>query len=419
MIINQVRNRWGIAIAAVCMQICLGAAYGWSVFKNPLMRAEHWTETSVQLNFTLTIVCFGLGTIIGGFWQDRQGPRRVATFASILYGLGYVLAGVASAQHSLYGLYLGYGMLAGIGMGIGYICPVTMLAKWFPDKRGLMTGIAVCGYGFGAFLMSPIAAWEILHYSVPRTFETLGVAYLILTFAAAQFFANPPADWVPPGWVPRTSVAKAATRTDFTLPEAFGTWQLYLLFLLLFLNNSSGLMIIGQASPMAQEMVGMPVVRAAGAVGFISLFNGLGRIFWAWISDHIGRAHVYFLLYLIQFLTYFALLRIHSWIFFGIAYAFVGLCYGGGLGTMPSFTADYFGSKSMGAIYGAVLFVGNLSAIPSPLLIAKIHQSAGRYEPALRLAMTVMLCSLILPLLSRKPTKRSLSATEVKLEPVS
>jgi MFS transporter, OFA family, oxalate/formate antiporter len=387
------------------MQICLGAAYGWSVFKNPLMHAEPWSETSVQLNFTLTIVCFGLGTILGGLWQDRQGPRKVATFASVLYGFGYVVAGIASARHSLGGLYLGYGLFAGVGMGMGYICPVTMLAKWFPDKRGLMTGIAVCGYGFGALLMSPIAAWEILHYGVPRTFETLGSVYFFLAFIAAQFFANPPPGWLPAGWVPRTAVARAATQTDFTVSEAFRTWQLYLLFLLLFLNISAGLMIIGQASPMAQEMVGMPVIRAAGTVGFISIFNGLGRIFWAWISDYIGRARVYFLLYLIQVFTFFALPRIHSWLFFGLAYALVGLCYGGGLGTMPSFTADYFGAKAMGAIYGAVLFVGNLSAIPSPLLIARIHQSSRSYEPALRLAMFVLLFALILPLLSRQPVK--------------
>ncbi len=245
MVSDRLPNRWGVAVAAICMQICLGAAYGWSVFKNPLMHSEPWSETYVQLNFTLTIVCFGLGTILGGLWQDRVGPRKVASVASVLYGIGYILAGLASAHHSLGGLYVGYGLLAGVGMGMGYICPVTMLAKWFPDKRGLMTGIAVCGYGFGALLMSPIAAWEILHYGVPRTFETLGGVYFLLTLLAAQFFVNPPSGWHPAGWFPHTAVARAATRTDFTLSEALRTWQLYLLFLLLFINISAGLMVIG------------------------------------------------------------------------------------------------------------------------------------------------------------------------------
>jgi MFS transporter, OFA family, oxalate/formate antiporter len=403
---DRLRNRWGIAVAAVCMQICLGAAYGWSVFKNPLMRAEHWSETSIQLNFTLTLVCFGIGTMIGGLWQDRVGPRKVASLASLLYGIGYLGAGFSAAHHSLQGIYFGYGLLAGIGMGMGYICPVATLAKWFPDKRGLMTGIAVCGYGFGALLMSPIAAWEIIHFGVPKTFATLGAVYLLVTALAAQFFVNPPPEWRPRGWIPKTSVAKAATVCSFSLPEALGTWQLYLLFLLLFLNISAGLMIIGQASPMAQEMVGMPIIRAAGTVGLVSIFNGLGRIFWAWISDYLGRARVFFFLYLIQVFTFLALPRIHSWVLFGVAYAMVGLCYGGGFGTMPSFAADYFGPKAMGGIYGAVLLIGNLAAIPSPLLIAKIHQNSGSYVPALHVAVIVMLCSLILPLLSRQPAKR-------------
>jgi len=152
---DKLPNRWGIALAAVLMQICLGAVYGWSVFKKPLMGVEHWTETAVQLNFTLAIFFLGVGTIIGGLWQDKAGPRKVASAAGIIYGIGYMLSGFSASHHSLNGLYLGYGILTGIGMGMGYICPVATLVKWFPDKRGLMTGVAVCGYGFGALIMSP------------------------------------------------------------------------------------------------------------------------------------------------------------------------------------------------------------------------------------------------------------------------
>lgn len=272
-------------------------AIAFELFFSGILRRWWLAETAVQLNFTLAIVFLGVGTIIGGLWQDKVGPRKVAATAGIIYGIGYMLSGFAASHHSLNGLYVGYGVLTGIGMGMGYICPVATLVKWFPDMRGLMTGVAVCGYGFGAMVMSPFAAWEIKRYGVPLTFWTLGVTYLIVVFAAAQFYANPPQGWRPEGWEPRTAVAKAAGTYDCTVDEALATWQFYLLFLMLFLNVSAGIMIISQASPMAQEMVGMSVLQAAGMVGLISLCNGLGRVFWAWVSDHLGRARVYFLLF--------------------------------------------------------------------------------------------------------------------------
>ena len=413
---ERLPNRWGIAVAAVCMQICLGAVYGWSVFKKPLMGAEHWAETAVQLNFTLAIFFLGVGTIIGGLWQDKAGPRKVATTAGIIYGIGYMLSGIAAANHSLNMLYVGYGILTGIGMGMGYICPVATLVKWFPDRRGLMTGVAVCGYGFGAAVMGPFAAWEIIRYSVSATFWTLGIIYLIVVVAAAQFYANPPQGWRPAGWEPRTAVAKAASSYDFTVGEALATWQFYLLFFLLFLNVSAGIMIISQASPMAQEMVGMTVLKAAGMVSVISLCNGLGRVFWAWVSDYLGRARVYFLLFLIQVAIFFLLPRIHDWTLFTLCFAIIGLCYGGGFGTMPSFTADFFGAKAMGGIYGIILLAWGLAAIPSPIMIARIHQSIGRYAPAIDIITVVMLISLIFPVLARwRPVKSSGAAQAVAL----
>ena len=176
-----------------------------------------------------------------------------------------------------------------------------------------MTGVAVCGYGFGALIMSPFAAWDIIHHhGIPATFSTLGIVYLIIVVLAAQYYANPPQGWRPDGWEPRTAVAMAASTYNFTVSEAMGTWQFYLLFLLLFLNVSAGIMIISQASPLAQQLVGMSVLQAAGMVGVISICNGLGRVFWAWVSDSLGRARVYFLLYLIQVAIFFALPHIRD-----------------------------------------------------------------------------------------------------------
>lgn len=398
-------NRWVIAVAAVIMQICLGAVYGWSVFVKPLIAAENWKLTDVSLNFTLAILFLGVGTVIGGLWLDRVGPRIVASVAGILYGIGYLVASFAAAHHSLPQLYVGYGVITGIGMGMGYICPVATLVKWFPDMRGLMTGVAVCGYGFGALIMSPFAAWEIANHGIPATFTTLGVVYLIVVVMAAQFYANPPEGWRPAGWEPRTAVAKAASAVDFTVSEAMGTWQFYLLFLLLFLNVSAGIMIISQASPMAQQLAGMTVLQAAGMVGVISICNGLGRVLWAFVSDFLGRARVYFLLYLIQMGIFFALPHIKDVTLFTAAFAIIGLCYGGGFGTMPSFTADFFGAKYMGGIYGWILLAWGLAAIPSPIMIARVRQNTGSYGPAITVIAFVMLVSLILPLIARRPSK--------------
>ena len=411
---EKLRNRWGIAAAAVLMQICLGAVYGWSVFKKPLISTEHWSETSVQLTFTLAIFVLGIGTIIGGLWQDKVGPRKVASVAGIIYGIGYIVAGYAAAHHALRGMYLGYGVLGGFGMGMGYITPVATLVKWFPDMRGLMTGVAVCGYGFGALIMSPFAAWEMSRAGIPATFYTLGIVYLIVVFGTAQFFANPSEGWRPAGWEPHTAVAREATSYNFTVREALGTWQLYLLFAMLFLNVSAGIMVISQASPMAQEIVGMSALQAAGIVGLISLCNGLGRVFWAWVSDLIGRARVYLLLYLIYAIVFFMLTRIHSVTAFSIAVAVIGLCYGGGFGVMPSFTADFFGPKFMGGIYGIILLAWGLGAIPSPIMIARIHQTQGTYAPAIHAVAILMLFSLALPLMARPPRKKKTERAQTR-----
>jgi OFA family oxalate/formate antiporter-like MFS transporter len=396
-------NRWVIAAAAVVMQVCLGAAYGWSVFVTPLAAMTGWTLTQVSLNFTLAIAFLGIGTIVGGLWQDRVGPRRVATVAGVVYGLSYLLAGYFAARHSLAGLYFSYGLLGGVGMGMGYITPVATITKWFPDRRGLMTGVAVAGYGAGALIMSPFAARSIATRGVPATFEILGAVYLVLVVIAAQCYRNPPPGWRPAGWEPRGTVAKAASTYDFSIREAMSTRQFWMLWLMLFLNVSAGIMIISQASPMAQQIVHMTPIAAAGMVGVISIFNGAGRVFWAWVSDSIGRARVYLLLYAIQAVIFFALPRLTSVTLFSGALAVIGLCYGGGFGTMPSFTADFFGSKFMGGIYGWILLAWGAGAIPSPLLIARLRQTTGQYDQAILTVALVMLVATVLPFMIKRP----------------
>ncbi len=398
---ERVRNRWLIAAAAVLMQICLGAVYGWSVFVRPLVTTQRWTLTQVSLTFTLAVAVLGIGSVIGGLWQDRVGPRVVASVAGILYGIGYMVAAWAVSRHSLAGLYAGYGVLGGIGMGMGYICPVATITKWFPDRRGLMTGIAVMGYGAGALVMSPIAAREIIAWGISATFVSLGIAYLIIVVITAQAYCNPPAGWAPAGWEPRGAVARAATTRDYTVGEAMRTWRFWLLWVMLFLAVSAGIMIISQASPMAQQIVGLSAVAASGIVGVISIFNALGRVFWAWVSDYLGRANVYLILYAIYAAMFFLLPHATSRFAFTTEVALIGLCYGGGFGVMPSFTADFFGSRYMGGLYGWILLAWGAGAIPSPLLIARVRQTTGIYAPAIHVIAVVMVIALILPLLAR------------------
>lgn len=397
----KVRNRWGIVVAAIIMQIALGAIYAWSVFVKPLQKLHGWDATQVTLTFTIAIFMLGVGATIGGFLLDRYGPRVIGTAAGICYGLGVLLAGFTG--DNLYLLYGTYGVLGGLGMGLGYIVPVATLVKWFPDKRGLVTGLAVCGFGGGALLLSPIATALIGSVGVGNTFLYVGIAYLIMVIVAAQFYANPPAGYAPPGWTPTTKVSAQRAARDFTAGEALKRWQWYAQWSILALNVSAGIMLISQASPMAQDITGATVAVAAGLVSAISIFNFLGRVFWAWLSDFIGRRMVFLTMFVAQIALFLLLAVTSNFILFSILAVVVALCYGGGFGTMPAFAADYFGPKRAGSIYGFMLTAWGVGGIIGPILIARVKDLTGSYTAALYIIAGVMLVSTLLPLFIRPP----------------
>jgi OFA family oxalate/formate antiporter-like MFS transporter len=405
-------NRWLIALAAVLMQLCLGAVYAWSVFIKPLAATQPWSLVQVSATFTIAMATLGVGTVIGGLWQDRVGPRVVATFAGISYGCGFLVSAWAVSHHSLYTLWAGYGLMSGLGMGMGYICPVATITKWFPDLRGVMTGAAVMGFGAGAVVMSKIAARIVTDPTrVPFAFETFGVAYLILVVFAAQFLVNPLHGWCPEGWKPVTAVARTASSKHYTVSEAIRTWRFWLLMLLISLNTSAGICIISQASPLAQQQLHIAEIEAATIVAMISIFNATGRVFWAWISDMIGRAQTYFTLFAIQVFLFFLLPGVHDTVLFSITVCAIGLCYGGGFGVMPSFAADYFGSRNIGGIYGWILLGWGFAAIPSPLLIAHVRETTGTYTYAIYVVGFLMLVSLTFPLLAARITRQRAEAS--------
>jgi OFA family oxalate/formate antiporter-like MFS transporter len=399
----RTNNRWVIAIAGVFLQIALGAVYAWSVFRVPLAKQFGWSISEVTLTFTISIFVLGFAAFFGGLWLNRKGPRVVALTGGALYGLGVFLA---SFSHNLWWLYLSFGVIGGIGLGLGYIVPVAVLVKWFPDRRGLITGIAVGGFGAGALITAPVATRLIQSVGVLSTFAYLGIAYLIVTVITGLFMQNPPDGWKPVGWTPTTNQTSHRAGRDFTLSEALKTWQWYALWLLLFLNTCAGISIISQEAPLFQEETGVTAAIAASMVGLASIGNAVGRVFWAWVSDLITRSATFFVMFVAQILLFWFLPNIATAWFLTIVTFVVLMCYGGGFGTMPAFTADYFGPKNVGPIYGLMLTAWGFASVFGPLLIAHMRETAGSYRGALHIIAGVMTISAVLPILVRPPRTR-------------
>jgi OFA family oxalate/formate antiporter-like MFS transporter len=401
----RTNNRWVIAVAGVFIQVALGAVYAWSVFREPLARQFGWSIPEVTLTFTISIFVLGLSAFFGGLWLNRTGPRVVALVGGALYGLGVFLASFSA--HKLWWLYLSYGLIGGVGLGFSYIVPVAVLVKWFPDRRGLITGIAVGGFGAGALVTAPVATGLIQSVGVLPTFAYLGVAYLIVTVVAGLFMRNPPEGWSPEGWEPTAAEVGRGGRGDYTLGEALRTWQWYALWLLLFLNTFAGISIISQEAPIFQEIVGVSAVTAAGMVGLASAGNALGRVFWAWVSDFLTRRMTFLSMFVIQVLLFWLLPGAAAVSAMTILTFVVLMCYGGGFGAMPAFAADYFGPKNVGPIYGLMLTAWGAASAVGPLLIAYMREATGSYGDALHLIAGVMAVSTILPILVSPPSSRT------------
>jgi OFA family oxalate/formate antiporter-like MFS transporter len=398
---QRVPNRWVIAAGGVLMQVALGAVYAWSVFRDPLIKEFGWSIIQVSWTFSIAILVLGFAAFLGGLWMSRVGPRVVGIVAGICYGLGVGLASFSANQLAV--LYLTYGLLGGIGLGLGYIVPVATLVKWFPDRRGFITGLAVAGFGAGALVTAPLATALIQRVGVLQTFGILGIVYLVVVVAGASVMRNPPAGWRPEGWQPDAKQQAALARKDYTLGQALSTWRWYVLWAILFLNVTAGISIISQAAPMAVEISGVTAIVGAGMVGTISIANGAGRLLWAWFSDAIGRRMVFVVMFLLQAGLFFFLPSQRAFPVL-VAFCFVIIsCYGGGFGTMPAFATDYFGPKFVGSIYGLMLTAWGFGGVAGPYLIAWIRQITGSYAGALTIIGWIMLISTLLPLFLRGP----------------
>ena len=394
-------NRWGLAAAGFLMQMALGAVYAWSVFRIPLAKQFHWTIADVTWTFTICIFVLGIAAFFGGLWLNKKGPRVVALTGGFLYGLGVFLASFSADK--LWWLYLSYGVIGGIGLGFGYIVPVAVLVKWFPDKRGLITGIAVGGFGAGALVTAPLATHLIQSVGVLTTFAYLGIGYLVVSMATGYLMRNPPEGWKPAGWAPSSTQSKQRAAKDYTLGDALKTWQWWALWLLLFLNVSAGISLISQESPMFQEIAKVSAGVAAGMVSVVAMGNAVGRIFWAWTSDAITRRWTFAAMFLIQVGLFWTFPGITSASILSVVSFIILMCYGGGFGTMPAFAADYFGSKNVGPIYGLMLTAWGCASAFGPQLIAHLRQSSGYYVSGLHVIAGIMALSVLLPILVSPP----------------
>ena len=401
---NPTRGRWPLACAAVLLQLALGAVYAWSVFAKALKAPEsafHLSASEAALPFSVTIGMIFVGTYIGGRIQDHRGPRLVALTGGVIYSVGILLASVSSDHGQFWLLVLGYGVIGGFGLGLGYIVPIAMLQKWFPDKRGLITGIAVGGFGFGAIITSPIAQQLVdANKVVPtRAFLPLGLGYLVMTLVGAAFFRNPPAGYTVPGFTPRVTEQAGGGR-DYSQGEALRTPQWYLLTAILTLNVTAGIGLISVAADSATSVAGYSKAAAASLVGALGLFNGGGRIFWGWFSERIGRMRAFLGMLVIQAACFLIIPHASSAALFAVLAALVYLCYGGGFGAMPATAGDFFGIRNAGAIYGLMIVGWSLGGVLGPQLVAGLV-NGDSYTTAFTVIALVALAATVLPLITR------------------
>lgn len=376
------KNRWLIACSAVAIHISIGSAYAYSVFKNPLAQQLGWEDTEVTLAFTLAIFFLGLSAALFGRFIETYGPRTSAMIAALLFSLGLIGTGISVSAGSLIGFYLFYGCVGGISLGIGYLSPVSTLILWFPDRRGLATGIAVLGFGAGALIAGPVAARLIEAIGISQTFYVLGAAYFCIMVAGALYIVKPPLDFTPPRrpQADQSAAVKYSDPIQTTAKEALKTKRFWMLWFMMFINISAGITIISIASTIAQEKAGLSVAAAASMVGVMGLFNGGGRIGWATLSDYIGRPNVFMLFFIAQLAAFLILPGIHNPLLFQLVIFIVISMYGGGFACLPAFIGDMFGTKEFSAINGYLLTSWSMAGVFGPMVAASIYDRTGSYD---------------------------------------
>lgn len=403
-------------LVAVFMQIIVAVVYSWSVFRSPLTQLHGWSKAETIMPYRYSLVVVAIGSVLGGRWQDRYGPRVVASVGGALVGLGFVIS--AWYGDTVMGLVAGYGLIAGLGGGFAYVTPIANLVKWFPDKRGLMVGLAVMGSGISPLFWSPLVEHLIgrdaaqFHTTIPRSFLAMAVIFAAGVIGAAQFYKVPPEGWKPEGWSPPPLEAK---RADATAREMLSTWQFYALWTIFFLGSGVGLTAIGQASPLFQEFGRGAPISAGVAVGIMGIFNASGRLGWGAVSDRAGRKVALLAMNGVSIIACLGFLRsVNGYWDLGIGLCLAALAYGGFLALMPALCADYFGQGHIGGNYGLIFLAWGVCGFLVPGYFEGLldrareagHLAGGYREVYITLAVMAAVVAALVTLL-RPPVSRA------------
>ncbi|NLC06548.1 MAG: OFA family MFS transporter [Syntrophomonadaceae bacterium] len=391
--------------------LCIGSAYAWSVFQGPLLQIFDWSPSQAAITFTLILVMMPISMVIEGNVQAKKGPTFTLFLGGVLFGIGVFLAGFTT---SLWHLYLTHGVLAGFGVGTVYSCAVSNTVRWFPDKRGLASGLIAAGLGMGAFFFAPIGNMLIQSFGVLRAFNILGVIYLILIIGSSFRVKAPPTNYKPEGWEPPATAEIGVSMVNQSPREMILDPMFYVLWILYVMGAVAGLMIIGHASPIGQKVIGLSVAQATGAVSILSLANTSGRIFWGMVSDKLGRYVALAMLYATSAASMFYLTTVTTFPSFIISICLVGLCFGGLLGIFPTIVADMFGLKYLSQNYGIMFSAFSMAGVIGPILAGKVVEASGGYNQAFVVAAVMGCIGIALTLIIQQQLKKRHSMANKK-----
>lgn len=400
------RNRWFIALAAIGLHISIGSVYAWSVLTRPIMADMGFTLSQTTWTFSLAILMLGLSAGFLGSFAEKIEPKKSGLLAMLFWVTGLFGTSYALSVHNLTLLYLFYGIIGGIGLGIGYITPVSTLVKYFPNHPGFATGLAIMGFGFASLIAGPLMQFLVAQFGLVNNFIILGVIYLVIMGASSLYLKAPQ-----PKQPTRTTQDKSTMYVHnhgMLANDAMKTWQFGALWWVFFINITCGIGLLSLASPMAQETFGMTPVAAASLVGIIGIFNGAGRIAWSTISDYLGRAQTYILFFMIEIIAFYLLAQTNSALTFQILILLIITCYGGGFSCMPAYLADLYGIRQLSTIHGRILTAWGLAGIVGPMLVSYFHEAGYGYTTALECFAALFVLNAIIAIVLKLYGKREL-----------
>lgn len=403
----NIKNRWLIALSAIGIHISIGSVYAYSVMTNPVKDIFDVEGSTIKWAFKLAILFLGMSAAFLGPWVEKVGPKVSGITAGLFYGIGILGSGLAVYLESLALFYLCYGVIGGIGLGLGYITPVSTLVKWFPDKRGLATGMAIMGFGFSALIFGPVMQSLFETVGISNAFYILGIIYMVLIIVSALYIERPPVGYSPTGFKLEASSTIKADISNMTSKEALSSRRFYYIWIMMFINITCGIAIIAAASPMVQEKLNYTPMQAATVVGLIGVFNGLGRLFWSSLSDYLGRSNTYVLFFAFQILAFYFLPQITVELTFLIVLFTVITMYGGGFATLPAFLGDLFGTKQLGAIHGLVLAGWALAGVVGPTIYDVVLKTTGSLDITLRVFSGLFLIAFVVSLLMKRSVNQA------------